>query len=356
MALMHMERAGHVPMALLGGGTAMVGDPSGKTEMRKMLSEEDIRKNAEKIALQLRRYLDFSSKKSLLVNNADWLRDLNYIEFLRDIGRHFSVNKMLTAEAYRLRMETGLSFLEFNYQILQAYDFLVLFQKHGCAVQMGGDDQWGNIVAGTDLIRRVTGGVAEGVTFPLLQTASGEKMGKTAKGALWLDPGRTSPYEFYQYWINVDDRDVARFLSLFTFLPMEEIARLCSGTGADLRQAKEVLAFEATQITHGEAEALHARSASKSLFSEGAGTGEGVPSTSVSIQKLSEGWNMVEAFVSVGLCSSRSEVRRLIRGGGAYVNGEKVSEEERILSASDIREGRILLRAGKNNYHRIDAI
>ena len=354
MALMHMERAGHRPIALLGGGTAMVGDPSGKTEMRKMLSEGDIEANGARIRGQLARYLDIESGTSRVVNNIEWLKDLNLIGFLRDIGRQFSVNRMLTAEAYRIRMETGLSFLEFSYQILQAYDFLVLFKRHGCRIQMGGDDQWGNIVAGTDLIRRETGQVAEGITFSLLQTASGEKMGKTAKGAIWLDPDRTSPYEFYQYWINADDRDVARFLRIFTFLPLEEIDALCAQTGEALRAAKEVLAFEATRLSHGEDEASKAREASKALFDAGGAGGEGAPSSSVSRDRLSPGWSLVDALTETHLAKSKSDARRLIRGGGAYVNGERVSDEARSLNSADVREGRILLRAGKKSFHRID--
>lgn len=247
MALAHMQRAGHRPIALVGGGTAMIGDPSGKTEMRKLLTRDEIEENARGLKAQLARFLDFD-RGAMLLNNADWLLGLNYIEFLRDIGVHFSVNRMLAAESYRQRLETGLNFIEFNYMLLQAYDFLHLFQRYGCRLQMGGNDQWGNIVAGVELIRRVEGAAAHGITFPLLTTASGAKMGKTAQGAVWLDPERTSPYDFYQYWINTEDPDVERFLGLFTFLPMEEVRELGRLEGARIREAKEVLAFEVTKL------------------------------------------------------------------------------------------------------------
>ena len=267
MAMAHMQRAGHRPLVIVGGGTAMIGDPSGRTEMRQMLSPDTIAQNVQALRAQLQRYLSFEGDNgAIIVNNADWLAELKYIDFLRDIGRHFSVNRMLTFEAYKQRLETGLSFLEFNYQLLQAYDFLVLFQRYGCVLQIGGDDQWGNMVAGVELIRRVADGEAFVMTFPLLATASGQKMGKTAAGAIWLDAELTSPYEFYQFWINVDDRDVQRFLKYYTFLPLEEIARLGTLQGAELRQAKEVLAFEVTKLTHGEDEARKARDAAHALF------------------------------------------------------------------------------------------
>src|SRR5215510_9661333 len=275
MAMATMQRAGHRPLVIVGGGTAMVGDPSGRTEMRQMLSQEAIAQNVQALRGQLQRYLSFEGDHgAIIVNNVDWLAELKYIDFLRDIGRHFSVNRMLTFEAYKQRLETGLSFLEFNYQLLQAYDFLVLFQHYGCILQIGGDEQWGNMVAGVELIRRVADGEAFVMTFPLLATASGQKMGKTAAGAIWLDAELTSPYEFYQFWINVDDRDVQRFLKYYTFLPLEEITRLSALQGAELRQAKEVLAFETTKLTHGEDEAHKARDAAYALFegerSEGA--------------------------------------------------------------------------------------
>ena len=252
MSLAHMQRSGHRPIALVGGGTAMIGDPSGKTEMRQVLSREKVNANAEAIKGQLSKYLDFGEGRALLVNNADWLLPLRYIEFLRDIGRHFSVNRMLAAESYRMRLETGLNFIEFNYMLLQAYDFLYLFQKENCLLQMGGNDQWGNIVAGIDLVRRVEGKQAYGITFPLITTSTGSKMGKTEKGTVWLDSAFTSPHEYYQYWINSTDADVERFMALFTFLPIEEIREVRNLSDADLNQAKEVLALEATKVTHGE--------------------------------------------------------------------------------------------------------
>ena len=266
MSLAHMQKHGHRPIALVGGGTGLVGDPSGKDEMRQIMTYEEISKNAEAQKRQFSRFLDFSEDRALLLNNADWLTKLNYIDFLRDIGVHFSVNRMLAAESVKIRLETGLSFLEFNYQLLQAYDFWYQFKYYNCLIQMGGSDQWGNIVAGIDLIRRLEGEQAYGITFPLIMTADGRKMGKTEKGAVWLDPEKTSPYEYYQFWINTDDRDVKRFLALFTFLSMEEVEEFGKLEGADLRKAKEKLAFEATKIVHGEEEAEKARTALKSIF------------------------------------------------------------------------------------------
>ncbi len=348
MALAHMQRAGHRPIALMGGGTAMIGDPSGKTEMRKMLTREDIEANARGIKGQFARYLDFN-RGAVLLNNADWLLGLNYIEFLRDVGVHFSVNRMLAAESYKMRMETGLNFIEFNYMLLQAYDFLVLFKRENCILQMGGNDQWGNIVAGTDLIRRVTGKKAHAVTFPLLATSSGQKMGKTHKGALWLDPVRTSPYEFYQYWINTEDPDVKRFLALFTLLPMEEVERLGALEGSEIRIAKEVLAYEATALLHGAEEADRAREASRSLFSGGTDL-ENVPGYSVDRPLLEAGVDAYVLFADAGLAKSRGESRRLIEQGGAYVNGEQVVGIDRKITLNDIKDGAVLLRAGKKKY------
>src|SRR2546428_6335369 len=281
MAMVHMQRAGHRPLVIVGGGTAMVGDPSGKTEMRQMLSQDTIAQNVQALRGQLQRYLALEGDNGAIVmNNADWLAELKYIDFLRDIGRHFSVNRMLAFEAYKQRMETGLSFLEFNYQLLQSYDFLVLFQRYGCVLQMGGDDQWGNMVAGVELIRRVADGEAFAMTFPLLTTASGQKMGKSAAGAVWLDAELTSPYEFYQFWINVDDRDVQRFLKYYTLLPLEEITRLGALQGAELRQAKEALAFEVTALTHGVDAARAAQNTAHALF-DGEGGLERVPETAI---------------------------------------------------------------------------
>lgn len=353
MSLVHMQRMGHRPIALVGGGTVLIGDPSGKKEMRQILSLAEVEKNAKGIKRQLSQYLDFKENRALLLNNADWLVPLNYIEFLRDIGRHFSVNRMLTAESYRSRLETGLNFVEFNYMLLQAYDFLHLYRKHDCVLQMGGSDQWGNIVAGTDLIRRVEGGVAYGMVFPLITTAAGDKMGKTAQGAIWLDPMLTSSYEYYQYWINTDDRDVERFLALFTFLPLEEVKRYGQRTGADLREAKEVLAFEATKITHGEEEAQQAREASRRAFGNEQGSLEAITTTSLDKGRLKKGITAFELFAETGLCASKGDAKRLISQGGAYVNGRRLQDSDEVIAEEDFQEGAAVLRAGKKRYHRV---
>ncbi len=355
MAMAHCQRAGHRAIALIGGATAMVGDPSGKTEMRQMLSREEISSNGQRIEAQLKRFLTLDGEAGLCVNNADWLLEVNYIEFLRDIGRHFRVNEMMRAEAYKLRMEReeGLSFIEFNYQILQAYDFLVLHRRLGCALQLGGDDQWSNILAGSDLIRRVEGGEAYGLTFPLLTTARGEKMGKTAGGAVWLDASRTSPYEFYQYWINTDDRDVERFLALFTFLPMDEVRRLGTLADADIRQAKEVLAYEVTRLTHGEKEAEDARNASRAAFGGDGSDLSAVPTTTVEAVRLEVGISVVDLFVETGLAGSKSAARRLIQGGGAYVGGEQVTDIGASVDTRSVKDGEMMLRSGKKKYHRV---
>ena len=370
MALAHMQRHGHRPIALVGGGTGLVGDPSGKDEMRQILTYEEINKNAELQKKQFAQFLDFSNNKALLLNNADWLTKLNYIDFLRDIGVHFSVNRMLSAESVRIRLETGLSFIEFNYQLLQAYDFWYQFKHYDCLIQMGGSDQWGNIVAGIDLIRRLEGKQAYGITFPLIMTADGRKMGKTEKGAVWLDPQRTSPYEYYQFWINTDDRDVKRFLALFTFLTMEEIREKYEKLeGADLREAKRVLAFKATEIVHGREEAEKAEATSRSLFinmSErvgitesvtqraGAGAGDSIPTTLMEKEKISEGIPVFKLFETSKLCSSSSEARRLIEQGGAYINNKKVNKFDELIRQEDFNpNGTVLLRVGKKKFHRI---
>jgi tyrosyl-tRNA synthetase len=353
MAMAHLQRAGHRPLVIVGGGTAMIGDPSGRTEMRQMLSQDMIAQNVQALRAQLQRYVTLEGDNgAIVVNNADWLAELKYIDFLRDIGRHFSVNRMLTFEAYKQRLETGLSFLEFNYQLLQAYDFLVLFQRYGCVLQIGGDDQWGNMVAGVELIRRVADGDAFVVTFPLLATASGQKMGKTAAGAIWLDAELTSPYEFYQFWINVDDRDVQRFLKYYTFLPLEEIAHLGALQGAELRQAKAVLAFEVTKLTHGEDEARKARDAAHALF-EGTGELAGVPETAIPQVRLAAGVPVVDLLVETGLAASKSAARRLIQQGGASLNDTRVPNLEAVVTSADVHDGALLLRAGKKHYHRV---
>lgn len=354
MALAHMQHHGHRPIAIMGGGTGLIGDPSGKSEMRKLLSVEQIDANLVNLKAQMSRFLDFSEGRALMLNNGDWLRPLNYLEFLRDIGRHFSVNRMLAAEAYRVRYESdgGLNFLEFNYMLLQAYDFLHVYRKYGCVLQMGGNDQWGNILAGVDLIRRAEGGQAYAATFPLITTASGAKMGKTETGAVWLDPKRVSPYEYYQYWINTEDADVERFLAIFTFLPMDQVRAMGCLTGADIRQAKEVLAFEATRIAHGETAAREAQEASRKLFGERVVT-DAVPTTEVEASELRAGIPVPELFVRVGLCSSRSEARRLIQQGGVYLNDAPVTSPDLLVTKSSLVDGFLLLRVGKKRYHRV---
>jgi tyrosyl-tRNA synthetase len=319
-----------------------------------MLSFEDICANGEGILGQLRRYLNLQSGAGMSVNNADWLLKLNYIEFLRDIGRYFRVNEMIRAEAYKARLEReeGLSFIEFNYQLLQAYDYLQLYERHGCVLQMGGDDQWSNILAGTDLIRRKHQKQAWCVTFPLLTTARGEKMGKTAAGAIWLDAARTSPYDFYQYWINSDDRDVRRFLALFTFLPMPEVERLGAAQGAELNASKQVLAYEVTKLCHGEAAASEARSAAQAAFG-GGGDLSAMPSTNLPLARLQAGIAVLDLFVETGLSPSKGEARRLVQQGGAYVNDAVISDAQARVTAGDLKDGAVLLRAGKKKYHRV---
>lgn len=357
MALSHMQRFGHRPIALIGGGTGLVGDPSGKDEMRQILTYEEIQRNAEAQKKQFSRFLDFSEGKALLLNNADWLTKLNYIDFLREIGVHFSVNRMLASESIKIRLESGLSFIEFNYQLLQAYDFWYLFKHYQCLIQMGGSDQWGNIVAGIDLIRRLEGKQAYGITFPLIKTADGKKMGKTEKGAIWLDPNRTSPYEYYQFWINTDDRDVERFLSLFTFIPMEEVREYGKLRGAEIRRAKEILAFEATKIVHGEEEAEKARDASRVLFSETEAREDAIPTTYIEAKKIKEGIPIFKLFEITGLSKSSSEARRLILQGGGYLNKKRVDQFDQVITLNDFNErGEILLRAGKKKFHRIKLI
>jgi len=354
MSLVHMQKAGHRPIGVVGGGTGLVGDPSGKTEMRNILTLEEINKNAEGLKTQLSRFIDFRDGKAIMVNNADWLTDLNYIEFLRDIGRHFRVNRMLAAESYRTRLETGLSFIEFNYMLLQAYDFWHLFKHYDCRLQMGGNDQWGNILAGADLTRRLEGEVIHGLTFPLLITSTGIKMGKTHKGAVWLDASLTSPYDYYQYWINQDDGDVERFLGLFTFLPMEDVRRLGRLKGADIRTAKEVLAYEATKLCHGRKEADRAREAAQQLFGpDRAKPPKAAPTYRIGREELDQGIPVYILFEKTGLCKTRGEARRLISQGGGYLNGQRVKTFDQAISISDLQQDFLLLRAGKKRYVRI---
>jgi tyrosyl-tRNA synthetase len=357
MALAHMQRHGHRPIAVMGGGTGMIGDPSDKDEMRKLMTVEQIDANLVKLREQMANLLDFSEGQALMVNNGDWLRPLNYLEFLRDIGRRFSVNRMLAAEGYRRRYDSegGLNFLEFNYMLLQAYDFLHVFREYNCTVQAGGNDQWGNILAGVDLIRRVEGKQVHALTYPLLTTSSGAKMGKTAAGAIWLDPELLAPYEYYQYWINTEDADVERFLAMFTFLPLERVRELGRLTGADIRQAKEVLAFETTRILHGEEAARQARDTSRKLFGAGVVT-DVVPTIEIEALELQAGISAPELFQRVGLSRSRSEARRLIQQGGAHVNDEPVSSVDDLITAEHLIDGSILLRAGKKRYHRVAVV
>ncbi len=363
MAMVHLRRAGQRAIAVVGSGTTMVGDPSGKTEMRQMLEETTIRAQGQAILLQLARYLHFDGASAIAVDNADWLLPLHYIPFLRDIGRHFSVNRMLAAEAYKLRLEKGLSFIEFNYQLLQAYDYLTLYRNYHCTLQMGGDDQWGNILAGVDLIRRVEGGTAQALTFPLLTTATGAKMGKTAQGAVWLDPALFSPYDFYQYWVNCDDRDIGRFLRIFTLLPLDEIRRLEGLKDGGINEAKRILAFEATKITHGELEAEKARQASNVFLKvDNATVGMAsdslklLPTTAVPRSRLEAGIAPAGLFTEVGLTPSRKEAKRLIEQGGLYVNDERIDSIERLLTLKDLGpDGGLLLKAGKKKVHRIVA-
>ncbi|MCP4668689.1 MAG: tyrosine--tRNA ligase [Deltaproteobacteria bacterium] len=360
MSLVHMQRMGHRPIALVGGGTGMVGDPSGKTELRQVMTREEIDENAEALKSQLSRFLDFSDDRAIMLNNADWLRDLRYIDFLRDIGRHFSVNRMLAAESYKVRLETGLNFIEFNYMLLQAYDFWHLFKYYDCRLQMGGNDQWGNILAGADLTRRLEGETVHALTFPLLTASAGVKMGKTHKGAVWLDPELTSPYEYYQYWINQDDGDAERFLALFTLLPMDEVRRLGRLKGADIREAKKVLAYEATKLCHGKEQADLARGASRNVFAasddpqasvdDAIGS---VPAYRVGREELEKGVPAYILFEKSGLCKTRGDARRLISQGGGYVNSERIQAFDEIVDSGRMINESLLLRAGKKRYMRI---
>ena len=352
IVMSHMQRAGHRPIAILGGGTAMVGDPTGRTDMRKMLTQEEIMYTAEQFKKQMGRLVAFSDGKALMLNNADWLLGLNYIEFLRDIGVHFTVYRMLAAECFKTRYEKGLSFIEFNYMLMQSYDFLKLYRDYNCILQLGGDDQWSNILGGIDLIRRVEGAEAYGMTFQLLTTSEGNKMGKTAKGAVWLDPSKTPPYEFYQYWRNVHDDDVIKCLKLLTFLPMEQIDRLALLKDEKINDAKETLAYEVTKIVHGEDEAEKARQAAKALFA-GGGDSDNVPSTGISAEELGEGIGILELLVRTGLAPAKGEVRRLIRQGGIYIEGERVDDSELIVTPEFFKNGQLLIRKGKKAYNRV---
>ena len=352
MAMAHLQRAGHRPICLMGGGTGMIGDPTGKTDMRQMMTVETIDHNVACFKKQLSHFIDFDDDKAIIANNADWIRNLNYIDFLREIGVHFSVNRMLTAECFKTRMEKGLSFLEFNYMLMQANDFLELNKKYGCAMQLGGNDQWSNIIAGVDLIRRKEQKPAFGMTFKLLTNSEGKKMGKTEKGAVWLDPEKTSPYEFYQYWRNVDDKDVENCLALLTFLPMEEVRRLGALEGSAINEAKEVLAFELTKIVHSEEEAQKAQQAARALFGGGA-QGGSVPETEVSAAEFGEGMDILSILTLTKLCASRAEGRRLVQQGGLKLNDEKVESFDLVVTKEMLQDGSVMLQKGKKSFHRL---
>ena len=351
MTMAHMQRAGHRPIALTGGGTGMVGDPTDRTDMRKVMTKEDVAYNVSCFKKQLSKFLDFSDNKALMLDNADWLLKLNYVDFLRDYGMHFSVNRMLTADSYKSRLEKGLSFLEFNYQIMQAYDFLVLNREHDCKIQFGGNDQWSNIIAGVDLIRRIESKPAYGLTFNLITNSQGTKMGKTASGAIWLDPNKTSPYEFYQYWRNVEDVGVGNLLRLLTFLPLEEIKELESLKDKEINRAKEALAFELTKIVHSEEDAKAAAEASKALFAGGA-MGGSVPETILPSSAVATGIGIIELLEACALIPSRGEGRRLIVGGGVKVNDVKIESHEHVVSKDDFKDGEVLIQKGKKTFHR----
>jgi tyrosyl-tRNA synthetase len=376
MAMIHMQRCSHRPIALLGGGTGLIGDPSGKTEMRQFLSRDDINNNARCLQNQLSRFIDFKDGKAILLDNAEWLTSLNYIGFLRDIGRHFSVNKMLAAESYKIRLEKGLNFIEFNYMLLQAYDFLHLFRNYGCVLQMGGSDQWGNMLAGSDLIRRIEGKDAYSMTFPLITTSQGHKMGKTEKGTVWLDPNLTSPYEYYQFWINTEDADVGRFLALFTFLPMEEVAEVRNLSDSSLNMAKIILAFEATEICHGREAAVDAWRESARLFNakpvdkafipsstiprkkeeieagaDIAASATVIPSIEKSREELEKGIPAFRLACESGLAATSGDARRLIAQGGIYVNDKPIQRFDETINMSHVNaNAEIYLRKGKKKH------
>ena len=354
MAMAHMQRAGHKPIALMGGGTAMIGDPSGKTDMRKMLSTEAIDHNVECIRRQMSRFLDFSEGQAIIVNNGDWLRSLNFIDFMRDVGSLFTVNKMLSAECYRTRLasENGLSFLEFTYMLMQSYDFLELFHRYGCRLEMGGNDQWSNMLGGADLVRRKEQEKAFACTFQLLLTHDGRKMGKTEAGALWLDDEKTTPYNFYQYWRNVDDKDVEKCLALLTFLPMDEVRRLGALEGAELNEAKKVLAFEVTKLVHGEEAAVQAEAAAKALFTGGPAGGD-IPTLTLSAQELSEDARISTMLVRSGLCKSQSDARKQIEQNAVSGGSEKIADVTAVLTAEQLSGDGVLIRKGKKGFCRV---
>ncbi len=352
MVMMHMQKAGHRPIALLGGGTTMVGDPSGRTDMRKIMTKETIDYNAMRFKEQLSRFIDFDNDKAIMVNNADWLLKLNFLDFMREVGVHFSVNRMLSFDCYKNRLEEGLTFFEFSYMLMQSYDYLKLFRDYNCRLQVGGSDQWSNILSGYELVRKLEGEKVYAMTFKLLSTAAGTKMGKTEAGTIWLDPEKTSPYELYQYLRNSDDRDVEKFLALLTFLPMEEVRRLGALEGAEINKAKEILAFEVTKIIHGEDEATKAADASKALFS-GDSQAESIPCTELDKSLFKKGIGILNLLKDVGLTKSNGEGRRLIQQGGITIDDVKVEDVNKTLTLEDFQDNKILIRKGKKVYHQI---
>ncbi len=348
----HMQKAGHKPIAVIGGGTAMVGDPSGRSDMRSMMTKETIAHNGNCFVSQMENVVEFGEGKAMMLNNGDWLYDLNYIDFLRDIGVHFSVNRMLTAECFKTRLEKGLSFIEFNYMLMQSYDFLCLNQKYGCVLELGGDDQWSNILGGIELVRRVEGKEAYGMTFQLLTTSDGKKMGKTMGGAVWLDPNKTSPYDFYQYWRNTEDASVIKCLKFLTFLPLEQIEEMESWTDNKLNDAKEILAYEVTKLVHGEAEADKARNAARAIFG-GSGDVENMPSTVIADSDFTDGSiEVTQLMVLCGLVKSKGEARRLVEQGGVLIDGEKVSDVKAAVSKPDFEKGHVVIKKGKKVFHK----
>ena len=352
MVMMHMQQAGHRPIALLGGGTAMVGDPSGRSDMRQMMTVETIDHNVACFRKQMGRFLDFSDDKALIVNNGDWLRDLKYVDFLREVGSEFSVNRMLTADCYKTRYEKGLTFLEFNYMLMQSYDFLELYRKYNCKMQLGGNDQWSNILGGVELVRRLDHGQALGMTFKLLTTSEGKKMGKTAKGALWIDEEKTTPYEFYHYWRNVDDADVENCLALLTFLPMDEVRKLGGYKDAKINEAKEVLAYEVTKLVHGEEKAKKAQEAERALFAKG-GEGDNVPSVDMKADDFKDGINLLDLYLKAGLIPSKGEGRRLMQQGGIKIKGQAVNDFNLTITLNDFEDNKLLLQKGKKTFKQI---
>ncbi|MDD2493641.1 MAG: tyrosine--tRNA ligase [Tissierellia bacterium] len=355
MVMSIMQKYGHKPIALLGGGTTMIGDPSDRTGMRSIMTQEIIAQNAENFKKVFNKFLDFSNDKAIMVNNAEWLLPLNYLDFMREVGIHFSVNRMLTADCYKNRMETGLTFFEFGYMLMQSYDFYVLNQKYDCKMQFGGNDQWSNIIGGIELTRKKAGNQVFGMTFSLLTNSEGKKMGKTEKGALWLDREKTTPYEFYQYWRNIDDADVEKCLALLTFLPMDEVKRLGALKDAEINKAKEILAYEVTKLIHSEEDAIKAQEAARSLFSGGADS-ENIPTTELSKNELGDGYSVIDLMIKAGLIKTKSEGRRLIEQSGVSINEEIVNDVKAVVSESDFKDEKLMIKKGKKVYHRIKLV